>query len=311
MSDETEEVTDATETEETTEEQQEQQQVDPEIEAKARSMGWVPEDEFKGDKSKWRPADEFVQRGEEVIGFIKKDRDKAQAELKEVKDRLAKAETDYSTRLERMERMNSIALDQAREQIKRDFSVRKRAAVRDGDEDAFNQLEAEQDAAIADLEKKSAPPEKPNGEDKSEKIPPEIQEKLDTWRADNRWFDTDMEMQKVATAYHGYLMEAQPGLTLEENLEEVREHVKNKFPSRFSSKAPNGSQRGSPVEGGGRSEGASGKKSLWSQVPDDDKPIAIKQMADGAFKRDADGNEFKTDAARREEWARVYFGGNP
>ena len=43
------------------------QEDDASIEARARNMGWVPENSFRGPPGKWRPAKEFLEHGEENL----------------------------------------------------------------------------------------------------------------------------------------------------------------------------------------------------------------------------------------------------
>jgi len=281
--------------------QQEAQSEAPNVEAEARELGWVPQGEFKGDPSKWRPADEFVKRGREILPIVNAQNRKLQSEVRDLKGQISQKDQDYATRLERMERMNQITLEQAKDHIKREFSKEKRAAVREGDEERFTKLEVDEAAALTELDRRAAPPEKA---DAKPDIPPEVQTEIDSWKSDNRWFEADADMRQTATAYHGYLMQTKPGLSLKENLAMVRDHIKNEFPSKFA----NGSaHRGSPVESGARGGNGSGK-TLWSKIPDADREAAKRQLSDGAFKYGDDGKEL-SQAQRQEEWARVYFGG--
>jgi hypothetical protein len=281
-----------------------EQQTDPGLVEKARSMGWVPPEEFKGDPNKCISAEEFVERGEQVIGFIKKDRDRAEAEVRELKDRLQGIETDYAKRLERIERVNAVALEQQRENLERQYSARKEQAVEFGDVEAYRKLEEEQRAALSELEKKAA--EEPESTDDKDALPPQIKQTVEGWVADNRWFTADAEMRAVASTHHEKLMSDKPGLTLEENLAEVREYVKRRYPEKFSN-GSGGERRGSPVESGGRGDGPV-SKSLWARVPKEDRSVAEKALKDGAFIRDDSGKPYENDTQRREAWARVYFG---
>lgn len=270
---------------------------DAAVEAKALEMGWVPKDEFKGDPDKHRPASEFLKRGEEVIGFIKKDRDKAQKQVGKLEATVA----ELKESAKRIEKMNKVALEQVRKQTEKEFTARKRQAVETGDTDAFDAIEKEQKDADKDLAEQIKQPET----DDSGGLTPAQKAVTDAWVSDNTWFKTDAEMAAVAGTHHAKLLEEKPGLTLAENLEATREYVKSRYPEKFSNGAA--PKRGSPVEGSSRT-GQSGGGDLWSQIPKADRATATQQIKAGAFKLDASGKEFKSMAARQEAWAKVYLG---
>ena len=43
----------------------------PDIEARARAMGWRPQEEFNGDPAKWKPAEDFVAKGENDLPVLR------------------------------------------------------------------------------------------------------------------------------------------------------------------------------------------------------------------------------------------------
>lgn len=268
---------------------------DEALDAKARDMGWTPKDEFKGDPANWRDAKEFVKRGEEFLPFIKKDRDKAQAEVKKLKDDMAKTAKDFK----RLEKMNQVALDNQREQLMAQFGAQKRSAVEMGDTEAYESIEKAETEAIAKLDKKTQPdPNKPVDE-----LPAGVRSTVDGWIVDNRWFESDEEMRALASAHHGKLLQDKPGLTLAENLAETREYVKGKFPEKFGVTK----QRGSPVEGGAR--GGSGKSNgLWGKLHKDARAQATRMIKNGQFLRPGESIE-KDIAKAQQRYAEIYFEG--
>lgn len=274
----------------------------PGMEAKARDMGWVPQDEFRGNPDNWRPADEFVKRGEEFLPFIKKDRDKFREKADGLEARLEKLESDHAQKLERLEHMSNVGIQELRSQYESQFAALKRQAVREGDEEAYDAYERQERDALADLDKKAAPPE-PKDDDKPQ-ITESQKQVLDGWLGDNAWFNADAEMRAVATARHEKLLTDKPGMTLEENLQETREYVKSKYPEKFGATKANG--RGSPVEGGGRAGG--GASTLWGRLDKDVRAIADRQIKNGQFARSADGKALETLQAKRERYAELYFG---
>ncbi len=282
----------------------EQNTPDPQVEARAREMGWVPQDEFRGDADNWRPADEFVKRGEEFIPFIKADRDKYKRELDGLKGKVSGLEEKYRDKIERMERMNAIALEEQEQNLRREYASRKRQAVAEGDTETYDALDKQEQQALSDLSEKTKQPE-PKGKDDTPALPAHVQETVDAWVADNQWFKSDAEMQAVASAHHGKLLNDKPGLTLEENLNEVREYVKSKYPEKFGVKQE---QRGSPIEPGSRGGSNGSGQSLWSKLPKEAKEQAERMIKNGQFAMDDDGKPIEAMPKRRERYAQMYFG---
>ena len=55
----------------------------PEVETRARALGWTDKDSFRGDPNKWIPADEFVRRGEEVMPILRQNNKALERKLAE------------------------------------------------------------------------------------------------------------------------------------------------------------------------------------------------------------------------------------
>ena len=273
-----------------------QAEQDSVLDTKARDMGWTPKDDFKGDPANWRTAEDFVKRGEEFLPFIKKDRDKAQAEVKALKADVAKNAANFK----KLEKMNQVALDNQRDQLTAQFSAQKRSAVEMGDTEAFDKIEKAENEALVKLDKKT----QPDAAKPIDELPPAVRTTVDAWITDNRWFESDDEMRALAAAHHGKLQNDKPGLTLAENLDETREYVKKRFPEKFSvSTKPS---RGSPVEGGARTGGKS--NGLWGKLPKDAKAQATRMIKDGQFIRPGESAE-KDIAKAQQRYAESYFEG--
>jgi len=269
--------------------------VSREMETKARDMGWVPQSEWRGSPDAWRPADQFVKRGEEVLPIVKSRADRAErkvAELettvKELPNKIrAEVEQSFNERLKRMEGMNRIALERQRESIWSQFEEKKRAAVADGNVQAYEKHVQDQHRALAEFQgepegEEEAEPAKPNGKDVAPAVqtPPAVQQ----WIGDNAWFNRDPVMTAFATEEHGRLMREMPGLSVEENLKRTREATMDKFPERFGlspQQKPTASQHAPAVEGGGRQAQASQSRArVWNDLPPEAKSAAEKYIRD-------------------------------
>ena len=281
--------------EETIEEQEEEKTDD--IEVQARDMGWVPEEDFKGDPAKWTPASDWVHRGENYIPIMRKRLSDQQGEI----SRLKTEQTQVQGRFVRLEKMQSAALIQQRDHLVAQFGERKRAAVESGDTDAYDQAEQAELAALTGLAKQAeVEPDKPSG------LPAHVQAEVEGWLGENLWFNSNVEMQGVASQHHEQLLKEKPGLTIGENLKEVRAYVARRYPEAF---ATSEEKRGSPVEGGSRSVGGGGRTTgRYSKLPKEAKDQCDSQIKEGLFARDDDGKLIEETAKKRERYAKLYFG---
>lgn len=197
-------------------------------EAEARASGWVPEAEFKGDKkpAQFLDAETFVKRGEELTPFIRK-------ENQRLKEEIARKDSDYAKRFERLERVSTTALDAQKRAHEAEINrVRgeMRAAVESGDTKEFDRLEKVRDG----LEKsvpKSEEPVDPKAD---------LATRQAKWRADNTWFDEDFDLQDWAVRYSNFHGEKHPNLSFEDNMAAVTAEAKKRFPEKFGLKKGNG-----------------------------------------------------------------------
>lgn len=249
------------------------------FEAEARDWGWVPKDDFKGDPEKWKPAQQFVEDGETVLPIVR-------SQNKRLKEEIDTIKQSYESRFEKMERMNAKTLERQKAQYEQqisDIKTQQRAAVADGDQEAFDALEKKRET----LEKEQS--EHVASDDKPESVQA-------AWVAKNDWFTTDFDMADEATRYSQWLAQRNPSITLADNLAATEKHIKEKHPEKFGGKkndaaATNGH---AAVDGGGAFNAIPGaKKTAFDQLPAEAKAQAEKDVAQGLYKT-------------KEEWAKVY-----
>ena len=200
-------------------EAQQPAQVDPQLDTKARSMGWVPQNEWKGDPSVWRPADEYVRRGEEVLPILRSRERQSNDKVKSMEAKLASMEQSFEERTRRLDGMTRVALERQRAQIENAYESAKRKAVADGDIETYDKLNDEGRRAVAGFDpegeaEKLVPAKQPTQQ------APQVPEAVTTWIADNSWFDRDEELREYASFEHGRLLKRMPGLSLEDNRRE-------------------------------------------------------------------------------------------
>jgi hypothetical protein len=247
----------------------------------ARDMGWVPEAEFRGPKEKWKPAKDFVKAGEEILPIVR-------SQLQREREARERDKADFAKRLERMDKMAEQT--QARLKAAHDAEIAKvkremRAAVAAGDEQEFDRLEKVRDG----LEKTAPKVEEPV------KATPEqdLQTRQEAWRAENKWFDEDFEMQDFAIRYSDFHGRRNPHLSFEENMKVVEAKVKEKFPDRFGGKKAAGH---TAVDGGSDFAGVFPGKGPAAKLKAEELRQAQKDVSAKLYKN-------------VDEWAKAYFAG--
>jgi hypothetical protein len=252
-------------------------------ERRARDMGWVPQEEWHGSPDAWRPADEFVKRGEEVLPIVRSNLEKERSERRRLEKELEAARRESSESISRIEKTLRIGFERQRENLWREFEEKKRAAVADGNMQAYDSLNEQQHRALAEFQ-----PEQQGEEDAAQQrqqpqvqSPPEVK----SWVDQNQWFNRDKSLTAFATEEHGRLLREMPGLSIEENLKRTLEATKAKFPEKFGMSRPTASAHAPGVEGGGRqAQPGAGRVKSWNDLPQDAKASADRFIRnDGLF----------------------------
>lgn len=263
--------------------------VDPgnDTEVRAKAMGWVPKEEFRGPEEKWRSAEEFVRRGEEDLPVLRERTRDLARKYTQAEERIARQEREFSERIARQEQMAAMALRQQRETLEAQYEQAKRDAVSMGDQQRYDQLNRDQRVALNNFDShvhETLQPKQPQPQDGG-RMSPQDQATVDSWAVENPWFFADPAMRQYATVAHGHLQRTKPGLSTQENLAEVAQLVRQKFPEKFggSGGRPAAVEGGSstPANGGSRSKG-------FSDMPAVDQQIADQFIKAGAYKTRAD-----------------------
>lgn len=196
------------------------QTVAPEVEEKARKMGWTPKEEFRGDPAKWRDASEFLERGENMLPILRKTTEKQQQMIERQQAELA----DLKKSMKEFAEYHSKTEQRAYAKAYGDLKAQQMEAVAAGNTEAFKQL----DEAIEDLQKEVSskkPITVPDDEPAADPVYTE-------WVSRNKWMETDKEMAAYAEGHGVYLNKAK-GLYGADLLEEVTKAVKAKFADKF------------------------------------------------------------------------------
>ncbi len=187
------------------------------FEAEARDMGWTPEAEWKGDKKpvKFLSAEEYVERGETLIPILNK--------------RLKEKDAEFAERLKKIESLNSKTVERLQKQFEKDLAeaqAAKKAAVKAGNVEEVERLDAEIDELKADAPKAD---KKLTGA-ALEKHNQKVQE---DWTGAHDWWGVDEDMTAWAIGKSQAFAAKDPDISIEDNLSKLDEALKKKYPEKF------------------------------------------------------------------------------
>src|SRR3990167_2390567 len=176
------------------------------VEARARKLGWAPEEEWRGAKEDWVPAHEFLDRVAANPAIFNERFEQLEqrhtAEVGEISKRLTEAtrilgevHQANKTITKRFDAADQNAVERAR----RHFEQEMETAVEESDKERHRKAKQ----ALADLEPRPAAAKEAEPEPepvKPEPAPPNpIAAK---WVANNDWFEKDFVLPQAAEALH-------------------------------------------------------------------------------------------------------------
>lgn len=265
--------------------QQQEQQAERDYAPDALEMGWTPREQFKGDPAKWVDAKTFVERGETFVPFLK-------ASNRKLQDRLAKTESEFESRIKRMEAAQE-RREKALKTIYDDRLARikadQRKAAAEGDTAAYDALDKEREAVARQADEAFAAEKTEPAKDNA------AIEKA--WVAENQWYRTDYKLAAEARLYSQWLAENNDGLTLAENLKATAQHIREEHPDKFGGKAKPKGNGHAAVDGGSSFPATPfGRKAAkgYADLPAEAKEMCARDVADKLYKD-------------RDEWAKEYW----
>lgn len=241
------------------------------IEEKALEHGWVPKDEYRGRPEDWCDADEFLRRGDPR--YLREQLVRTEREVRTLKQQSDAEKRAFEARLQRMEKMSAAQ----RTKLYADIEQARRAAVELGDTqeyDRLNKAEAElyrreQEAAAVSTKETAT----------ANDVHPDVER----WVQSNPWFLKDKALNMAAQGIHVELLEQEPGLSVKENLDRVKEELKSRFPEKFASKRSSDNGGRTAVEGGGRMSSTTRGKG-WTDIPSEERAIIDRHVKEGLYK---------------------------
>jgi hypothetical protein len=273
---------------EPTPEQTPPQESDAEL--RARANGWVPQEEFRGNPEQWKSAEDFNAAADNNPGMLRERNEALASKIDALEKQFQTQNQGYQDTIDRIQHASRVALENQRRQIYQDFENAKYQAVEDGDTERYQQLNRDQGEAIQQFDKQVQPEREQQAQPQAgqQQLSPQDKQAVDSWMNENRWM-SDPELQGVAEAHHMRLNREKPGLSLQENLREVTNYVRQRYPDKFGIRPK---PQTNHVEGNARS--TSGPSANVASLPAEAMAIARELVDQGAFKS-------------VEDYAKVYF----
>ena len=235
--------------------------VDPQVEVRARNMGWVPEAEWDEEKAakegrrkpgRFKAAEEYIKDIESnipaLIGRNRHLSDKVtglEQQVARIPDLEAKLD-DTGRLAEHLLESQKRSADAAYQRCIEATEKRMKQAVKESDDEAYDAAKADRDRL--EEERTETEPEPPPRREPEVKEPernddtPEARrraarEKLDpetrSWVESNPWFDTDIVLNGAMIEELGEVKTERPGLSVSDGLAEAKRRVMDKFPRKF------------------------------------------------------------------------------
>jgi hypothetical protein len=168
----------------------------PEVETRARTMGWMPKENYLRDKvgpeENWLPADKYVERGESIMPILKANNRKLADQVNRQESELQSTKQALVAATEAIEELKNFRSTINKERVveqKQELLSQIAQAKKDGDTDTEVRLTdklTEVNTAIREADK---PP--PKKESDSSTQAPELTPAVKQWMSENPWFGTD------------------------------------------------------------------------------------------------------------------------
>lgn len=277
----------------------------PEVEARAKEMGWIPKEEFKGDEAKWIDAATFVERGETLLPIVKADRRRLEGEVGQLRGQLAQVTSQFQASQEAIEELKAFNANVTKERAKsRRAELHEEIKKAREDEDVEREGELMDELSEVNVILKEQP--------KARQNPPARQQQggngdvqqnpvLQAWMQENSWFGKDPERTHLAQGI-AMALRADPANSALVGTKAFLDKVS----ARVEEIMPSGARRNGhdKVEGGARSSGGgSGGGKTYADLPADAKEVCEKQ----AKRLVGEGRAFKTVEDWRKHYVTKYF----
>lgn len=225
-----------------------------EVEVKAMSMGWKPEDQWEGDPDQWVPAKEFVGR--------KSLFDKIEHQSKELKE-LRKSITDFRGHYEKVRETEY-------KRAMEDLKAQRKEALKN--EDVKTVLEIDEEIETLESKKEEVVPKQTVQQGPS----PGFQK----WIAENQWYVTESKMARIADGIGMDYVQTHPSASEQEVFDFVTSEMRELYPTKL------GGKKNVPQVDGGGNRQTSGKSGAVTKLPPEAEEVMNRLVKAGAMTRE-------------------------
>ena len=263
----------------------------PEVESKARHLGWVPKDEFRGNPEKWVDADIFVERGEHIMPILRENNKRLESEV-------ARLQALVQGSIESTEELKRFHAEDVKRQIERTKAALKEEIKQARTEGDFD-LEMDLQEKLAEVKAMPVQPQVVTDAVNAARAQAPFNPHLQEWMQENPWFGKDPRKTSLAVGIGHELREdpANVGLVGRKFYERVNQEMHDYLnPRSASSKVESSRNSGS---------GRSSRERGYADLPSDAKEACDKD----AKKLVGPGKAFKDREAWGKYYAEQYFRG--
>lgn len=254
---------------------QEAPKADPKLEARAKRMGWVPQEDYRGPKDNWRSAGEFIAHGEAELPILKERNRKLDDQVAKLEKKLG----DLDGTIKEFAEHHSKVEQRAHARAVKELKTEQRKAVEEGDTATFDKLGQEIDDLSKEVQK---PAEK--------KESPDDDPAFKGWTGDNSWYNDDIDLTVYADQA-APVIARKTGLTGRPFYDAVTEAVKAKFPNNFTNTRR---EKPSAVEGAGdMAEPKKGGEKTFNDLPPEAKAACKRFVAQGLVTKEQYLNDYE------------------
>lgn len=281
---------------------------DPQIESRAREMGWIPKEEFRGDQSKWIDADNYVKRAEGLLPIVRAENRRLQGQVQKLQSDLSastQAAQELRASIDDLKKFNTeVAKDRVKAN-RTEIAVQIKAAREAGDVERELELQDQlAEANTALRESTTQPVTKTTTQAATTTAQPVIAPEFTAWQSANPWFGAQGEERRTnyALAVAQDLRNSRPDLVgKREFFDTVTREVKAVFEPAM--------RQTSKVEGGnGSTRSGNGAGSVTSAKGFSDLPPEAQTVARAQVKRFVGAHKaFKTEAEWLSHYTTQYF----
>jgi len=261
----------------------------PETEAKARKMGWVPQEQWRGDDGvPWLDAQSFVEKAESVLPILRSTNRNLEGKVSNLNTELSSTKTALAEAQEQIAALKEFTDDIVKQRVeaaRKELAAELKSVRADGNTEREVEIMAElaKPEPVKETPKREAAP-KPAAET------PEFK----AWKAQNPWWENDPIKRAVAT---------QMGIKLAEEgkLKDLTPTERaNLITAETNAYLKQGDDPPPQQVGGGRNGSSGGGGKSYADLPDD-----AKAACDRFGKRLVGPNrEFKTMEAWRAHYVK-------